>query len=128
MKRAAYVWVALALAAAGTVAAVVGGRPPVPVAVGVMTAWAVQAASFWLLAAGLSRGEPVARVWIAGIAARFGTGVLVWAIAVLSGSPTRDLMVAYGMALVGFLILEAGWLAMTTTDRTAREAMDRKRL
>jgi hypothetical protein len=29
-------------------------------------------------------------------------------------------MIAYGMALVVFLLLEAGWLAVTTADRTVR--------
>jgi len=120
MKRAGYLWLSLAAATAGVVAAIVGGRPALPVVLGAGSAWIVQAASFWALAGGLQRGERVTRAWVAGIAGRFGAGVLVWALAALAGAPTRDLMIAYGMALVAFLLLEAGWLAVTTADRTVR--------
>ena len=120
MKRAGYLALTLILAATGAVAAVVGGRSGVAVGAGAGIAWCVQAASFWLLAGGLEREEPVMRVWVVGIAARFGVGVLVWLLAALAGAPTRDLMVAYGLALAAFLILEAGWLALTTSKTTAR--------
>ena len=120
MRRASYLWVTLALAAGGVVAAIVGGHPAAPVAIGAGIAWGVQAGSFWLLATGLERGESITRVWAAGMAARFGVGILVWGLAVLAGTPTRALMIAYGMALVVFLLLEAGWLAVTTADRTVR--------
>lgn len=120
MKRAAYLGVTLMLAASGSAAAVIGGQPPTPVVLGVGTAWIVQAASFWLLAGGLADGRNVMRVWVAGIASRFSTGVLVWALAALAGAPTRVLMIAYGMTLVVFLLLEAGWLALTRADPTVR--------
>jgi hypothetical protein len=120
MKRSAYIWVTLALAAGGVVAAIVGGHPAMPVAAGVGIAWIVQAASFWLLAVGLESGEPITRVWVTGMASRFGIGVLVWGLVTLAGAPTRALMIAYGLALVVFLLLEAGWLAVTTADRTVR--------
>ena len=120
MRRTGYLWVTLALAAGGVTAAIVGGHPAVPVAIGAGIAWIVQAGSFWLLATGLERGESITRVWVAGMATRFGTGVLVWGLAMLAGAPTRALMIAYGMALVVFLLLEAGWLAVTTADRTVR--------
>jgi len=120
VKRAGYLWVTLALAAAGVTAATVGGHPAVPVAIGAAIAWTVQAGSFWLLATGLERGESITRVWAAGMAARFGIGILVWGFGMLAGAPTRALMIAYGMALVVFLLLEAGWLAVTTADRTVR--------
>jgi len=110
----------LALAVAGSVAAIVGGHAAVPVVLGAGAAWIVQAASFWLLAGGLERGDRITRVWVTGIAGRFGAGILVWALAALAGAPTRVLMIAYGMALVVFLLLEAGWLAVTTADRTVR--------
>jgi hypothetical protein len=120
VRRAGYLWVTLALAAGGVVAASAGGHPAVPVAIGAGIAWGVQAGSFWLLASGLERGETITRVWAAGMAARFGVGILVWGLALLAGTPTRALMIAYGMALVVFLLLEAGWLAVTTADRTVR--------
>ena len=120
MRRAGYQWLTLALSAAGVIAATVGGHPAVPVVLGVGTAWVVQAGSFWFLAAGLEVGEPITRVWIAGMAGRFGVGVLVWGLATVASAPTRVLMIAYGLALVVFLLLEAGWLAVTTADRTVR--------
>jgi len=120
VKRTGYLWVTLALAGGGVTAAIVGGHPAVPVAIGTGIAWTVQAGSFWLLATGLERGESITRVWSAGMATRFGTGILVWGLAILAGAPTRALMIAYGMALVVFLLLEAGWLAVTTADRTVR--------
>ena len=120
MKRAGYLAVTLIVAAAGTAASAIGGHPVLPVATGVSAAWIVQAVSFWALAGGLESGDRVMRVWMAGIAGRFGAGVLVWALAALAGAPTRALMIAYGMALVAFLLLEAGWLALTTADPTVR--------
>ena len=120
MKRTGYLWVTLALAVGGVAAAIVGGHPAVPVAIGAGIAWTVQAGSYWLLATGLERGESITRVWAVGMATRFGTGILVWGLAMLAGAPTRALMIAYGMALVVFLLLEAGWLAVTTADRTVR--------
>ena len=120
MKRSAYLWVSLALAVAGSVAAIVGGHVAAPVVLGAGAAWIVQAVSFWLLAGGLERGDRITRVWVTGMAGRFGAGILVWVLAALAGKPTRVLMIAYGMALVVFLLLEAGWLAVTTADRTVR--------
>lgn len=119
MKRAGYLAVTLLLTVAGTIAAVVGGHPVASVGLGAGIAWGVQAASFWLLAGRLERGEAVMRVWIAGIASRFGSGVLVWLVAALAGAPTRELMIAYGLALAVFLIVEAGWLAVVTSNTTA---------
>jgi len=120
MKHSGYLWVTLALAAGGVAAAIVGEHPAMPVATGVGVAWLVQATSFWLLAGGLESGEPITRVWVTGMASRFGIGVLVWGLATLAGAPTRALMIAYGLALVVFLLLEAGWLAVATADRTVR--------
>jgi hypothetical protein len=44
----------------------------------------------------------------------------VWALSALAGAPTRALMIAYGMSLVAFLLLEAGWLAVTTANPKVR--------
>ena len=65
MRRAGYLWVTLALTAGGVTAAIVGGHPAAPVAIGAGIAWIVQAGSFWLLATGLERGESITRVWAA---------------------------------------------------------------
>ena len=121
MKRGAYVALMALLAAVGVVAAAVGGHSVLAVAIGAGTAWLVQAFSFWILAGGLESGKKITRVWIAGMGARFGVGIAVWGLAALAGAPTRTLMIAYGMALVAFLLLEAGWLAVTTADHTVRK-------
>lgn len=121
MKRAGYLAVTLALVAAGIVAAVAGGKPAWEVTLGAGAAWVVQAISFWALAGGLAAGGPVARIWAAGIAGRFFAGVLLWALAAFAGAPTRALMIAYGMALVAFLLVEAGWLAVMTADPKVRK-------
>jgi len=121
LNRAGYLGVTLAVAGAASVAAITGGYPALPVVLGAGTAWIVQAVSFWLLAGRLATGDPVTRIWITGIAGRFGTGILVWALAALAGAPTRVLMIAYGMALVVFLLLEAGWLAVMTAGPAIRE-------
>lgn len=120
MMRVAYVAVTFLLAAAGTAAAIAGGRPSLPLVVGVGAAWLVQAVSFWGLAGGLRTGARVMGFWIAGIAARVGTGVALWALAALAGAPTRTMMIGYGLALVAFLLLEAAWLAVATADSRGR--------
>lgn len=119
MKRAGYLAVTLVLTVAGTVAAAIGGHPGLAIGAGAGFAWCVQAGSFWLLAGRLEQGEPVMRVWVAGIAARFGAGVILWLLVALAGAPTRELMMAYGLALALFLIVEAGWLAVATSNPTA---------
>ena len=121
MKRGAYVALTAVLTAAAAVAAGVGGHPVLAVALGAGTAWLVQAFSFWILAAGLESGKKITRAWVAGMSARFGVGITVWGLAALAGAPTRTLMIAYGLALVAFLLLEAGWLAVATADRTVRK-------
>ena len=117
MRRAAYVGFTAALTGAGVVAAAVGGHAPASVAIGAGVAWIVQSFSFWVLAGGLESGRKIVRVWVAGMGARFGVGVALWGLAALAGAPTRALMISYGMALVAFLLMEAGWLAVTTADR-----------
>ncbi len=120
MNRLAYLLVTLVLAGSGTAASVVGGSSAWAVTTGCGAAWAVQGLAFWFLAGALQARRPVARVWIAGMAGRAGAGVLVWLLAALAGAPTKELMVAYGLALVVFLLLEAGWLAVATAGGTAR--------
>lgn len=110
-SRSAYVAATAALAGSGAAAAVALelGRPAA-VLVGVGTAWALQAPSFWRLAAALEEGGPVTRTWVAGMAVRLG-GLAVLAVA---GSrpelPRADLLLAYVSAVLVLLGLEAVWL------------------
>jgi hypothetical protein len=119
VKRAGYLAVTLLLTVVAIVAFSVGGHAGGAIAVGAGIAWGVQAGSFWLLAGRLERGGPALRVWVLGIVLRFGVGLFVWLLAVLAGAPTRELMVAYGLALAAFLMVEAGWLAVATSRTTA---------
>lgn len=109
--RAGYLAVtAVATTAAGLAWA--GARPEhaAPVAVGLGTAWVVQAPAFWVLAGRLARGERAVRSWVGGIAARFG-GLAVLAVAGdVAGGPARVVLLAYGAAVFAGLMLEALWL------------------
>ena len=111
--RTAYVALTGIVALVGGVAATIGGADLTSVAVGLVFAWAVQAASFWPLAGALEAGRPVVIPWVAGMAARFGGLAALWAVSALSGRG-REAVMAYAFALVTFLLLEAVWLAVVT--------------
>jgi hypothetical protein len=113
INRLAYVATTTLLAVAGGAAAVAGGAAPGQVAAGLALAVAVQAASFWPLATALESGRPATIAWVAGMAARFGGLMLLWALSALAGLG-REVVLAYAFALVTFLMLEAAWLALTT--------------
>lgn len=89
------------------------------VAVGLGAAWAVQAVSFWKLAGTLWSGGDALRTWVAGIAARAGGLAVVWAAARAAGRDGPDLVGSYALALVVFLLAEAGWLAVPGRDAGA---------
>ncbi len=105
----------LAVTAAGTVAAGLAWAAVRPshgpaAAVGLGTAWVLQAPAFWILAGRLARGRRAVRSWIAGIAARFG-GLAVLAVAGdVAGGPGAIVLLAYGAAVFVQLMLEALWL------------------
>ena len=111
--RAAYLALTGIAAIVGGSAATIGGADAKSVAVGLILAWAVQAASFWPLAGALEAGRPVVVPWVAGMAARFGGLASLWAVSALSGRG-REAVLAYAFALVTFLLLEAVWLAVVT--------------
>ena len=111
--RTAYVALTGLAAGAGGIAATIGGANPMPVAAGLVFAWATQAASFWPLAGALEADRPVVVPWVVGMAARFGGLAALWAFSALSGRG-REAVLAYAFALVTFLLLEAGWLAVVT--------------
>lgn len=110
-RRAGY----LAVTAAATLAAGLAWGSVEPahgtaVAVGLATAWILQAPAFWILAGRLARGEEIVRSWVGGIAARFG-GLAVLAVAGdVAGGPRRIVLLAYVAAVFVQLMLEALWL------------------
>lgn len=118
MRRWGYLVLTGALAIAGGVIGVRAGTPsPGGVATGVGLAWIVQAVAFWLLAGGLERGTEILRVWIGGMAARFGGLAVLWAGSAATGAATVDVVVSYALALLVFLLAEAAWLTAARVGR-----------
>ncbi|MFQ5890411.1 MAG: hypothetical protein ACE5JR_10215 [Gemmatimonadota bacterium] len=79
--------------------------------VGLGAAWGVQAVAFWKLTGALSRGQNALAVWLTGIAARATGLAVLWIAGVAAGGEGPGLVASYGLALVAFLLVEAGWLA-----------------
>lgn len=109
--RKAYLLVTAVLAAAAGLALVAGvGSDARPTAIGLGSAWLVQAPAWWFLAGDLGGGRNATRSWIAGMAARLG-GIAVLAVAAGPAELDRSAtLLAYAGAMVGFLTLEAFWL------------------
>lgn len=80
---------------------------------GGVAAWLIQAPAYWVLVGRLEGGLDATGPWLAGIGARFGGLALLavgsWAL----GLPMGPVALAYGIAMVAFLILEATWLAVS---------------
>lgn len=94
--------------AATAAAAGLGDARSVGVALGL--AWVLQAPAFWLLDRALDRQERVVPIWVGGMGVRLG-GLAVAAVA--GGRPgweRVDMVLAYAVAMVLFLTLEAVWL------------------
>lgn len=110
-SRGGYVAVTGVLAAVAAAAAFAGGRDaPVATAVGLGTAWALQAPSFWRLAAAVEHGRSATRDWLGGIALRLGGLALLAVVGGGPGWPRRELALSYVAALLVFLLLETVWL------------------
>lgn len=110
-RRTGYLVVSAAATAAGAAAWWAAAPEQGPAAaVGLGTAWAVQAPAFWVLAGRVARGERAVRPWVAGIAGRFG-GLAVLAVAgEVTGGPRRIVLLAYAAAVFAQLVLESLWL------------------
>lgn len=94
------------LAAVATVFAT-GGAPGL--AAGIALAWVVQAVAFWRLELALEQGRNATAAWLGGTGARLAALIAVGS-ASLIGVVDTDVVVAYGVAMVVLLLLEAGWL------------------
>ena len=91
-RRKTWSYALASLVATGVgVAAAGGGSEP---AAGALGAWAIQAVSFWA----------------GGIVARMG-GLIVTGGLAVAGPAGAGLPIAYGIAMLGLLLLEAAWLA-----------------
>lgn len=124
-SRAGYLTATAVLSVAGGLAAgAFGAGSPGAVAGGLAVAWVLQAPAFWRLAGKLARGQPVVREWVGGIALRLGgLGVIVTAGAT-TRLPARDAAVAYVVALLAYLALEAVWLFRRQPARPGSEPAD----
>ena len=108
--------IALLGLAGGAAAAAAAPMPATEVVVGVGSAWAVLAATWWPLSGDLAAGRSATRSWIGGIAVRLG-GLAVLAVAAGPTGLERDTtLVAYAGAALAFLTLEAIWLHLTGPD------------
>lgn len=117
--RASYLTVTLAVTvAAGLAWSALEPAHAGPVALGLGTAWLLQAPAFWILAGRLARGGDAFRPWVAGIGARFGG---LAALAVAGGveeTSGKVLLLSYGAAVFAQLMLEALWLWKRQPQRT----------
>jgi len=80
---------------------------------GGVAAWLVQAPAYWVLVGRLESGLDATGPWLGGIGARFGGLALLAAGSWALGLPMGPVALAYGIAMVAFLILEAIWLAVS---------------
>lgn len=124
---AAYAGATLGLAVLGVAAAAATGAPARATGVGAAAAWAIQAGAIWKLAGVLDRGANAVPAWAGGMAARLAGLAAVW----FGGSATpleRDaLVLAYGVAILALLLLEAAWLARRNAGRWPRPAREEGR-
>lgn len=94
------------------------------VALGVGTAWLIQAVAFWTLHGALATGRRVIPTWVAGMVARAGAIAVLWVAARAGQLSSRDLLISYAVAILVFLMLEAAWLAIGSpaASRTPSDA------
>lgn len=116
--RVAYLLVTAGLGIGGVIAARSMDLADVgTVALGVATAWLIQAVAFWMLHRALATRRRVIPVWVAGMVSRAGAIAVLWVAAVAGQLSSRDLLISYVIAILVFLILEAAWLAIGAPAR-----------
>jgi len=85
---------------------------------GIGAAWGTQAVAFQRLMGALGAGRRATGAWLGGIGARFGMLALLGGIAYVGGAG-NDLPIAYGIAMLVLLLMEAGWLMRMRPDGVA---------
>ncbi len=106
----AYLIVTLVLGVAGAAVVGSGGGSAETVAVGIGTAWLIQAVAFWMLWGALTGRRRVIPVWIGGMVARAGAIPVLWIASRAGRWSSRELLTAYVLAILIFLLMEAAWL------------------
>jgi hypothetical protein len=108
--RAIYLASTAGMVVVGVGATAALGGPVRAAVLGGCLAWALQAGALWLLLAGLGRRERVTGRWAIGLAIRVAGIGAVAALAPAFGIDRGAAVVAYGGAIVAFLLAEAAWL------------------
>jgi hypothetical protein len=105
----AFTWALLAVGSAAVLAS--GSGRSGSLIIGALVAWLIQAPAYWVLLDRLERGLDATRPWLAGMAARFGGLALLAVVSWTTRLPLGPVAVAYVIAMIAFLLLEAAWLA-----------------
>jgi len=113
--RNAYLACTALLVVVGTGVTSAAGGPVGETALGAGSAWGAQAWATWLLAGSLSRGEGITGRWALGLGLRLAGVGAVLVVAPPLGADRRHAAVAYGAAMVVFLLAEAAWLWWTSS-------------
>lgn len=98
--------------AAWALAGAMGQEPDV--VLGVLSAGILQALLFWRLAGLLSGGRDATGAWVGGIALRFGAFAVVSGLALGTTMLSRAFGLGFAFGLIGFVLLEALWLAVAS--------------
>ena len=116
--RPSYLSITLALAAgAWWAVSREGTLDPTLAGIGLAVAWLIQAVAFVTLTRALESGGSAVRPWVLGMTARGAGLAVLWIAARAIGIDGFDLVVPYALALLAFLLLEAGWLAASSSSR-----------
>lgn len=105
----AFTWALLAVGSAAVLAS--GSARSGSLIIGALVAWLIQAPAYWVLLDRLERGLDATRPWLVGMAARFGGLALLAVVSWTTRLPLGPVAVAYVVAMIAFLLLEAAWLA-----------------
>lgn len=105
----AFTWALLAVGSAAVLAS--RSARSGSLIVGALVAWLIQAPAYWVLLDRLERGLDATRPWLVGMAARFGGLALLAVVSWATRLPLGPVAVAYVVAMIAFLLLEAAWLA-----------------
>lgn len=115
MRRATFIIAAAAVCGCAWWAGVSAGADPVQLAIALIIAWLAQGLAGWMLATRLATGSSAIGVWVSGIAMRLAALLFMWVLyeQALVG---RVVALVFGLTLAALVILEAIWLAASSTQ------------
>lgn len=115
MRRATFVIAAAVVCGCAWWGGASAGADPVQLAIALIIAWLAQGVAVWMLAARLATGSNAIGAWVSGIAMRLVALLFMWVLyeqAVVG----QVVALAFGLALVALVILEAIWLAASSAQ------------